>query len=182
MPQHSKIAVTNYGRGHCPQRLASVVLVQGVFVLVKGVLVLVHAVFVLVKGVFVLVTRGFLFGPRGLRFSPWGLRSSFLEAPTAAWQNIPGNHRIHGQTKIFELFRSRGHFGVNYGTVNPSLAATKSFTLIIIIIIIIMMMIMITITITITIMIMIMIMIMIIIIITKSGKESYSISDGKMRA
>ena len=39
-----------------------------------------------------------------------------------------GNHRIHGQTKIFELFRSRRHFGVNYRTLNPSLVAVKSFT------------------------------------------------------
>ena len=37
--------------GHCPQRLASVVSVKGVFVLVKGVFVLVHGVFVLVRGV-----------------------------------------------------------------------------------------------------------------------------------
>jgi len=41
----------------------------------------------------------------------------------AVWPNIAGNHPIHGQTKIFELFRSRGHFG----TLNPSLAAIKSF-------------------------------------------------------
>ena len=46
----------------------------------------------------------------------------------ATWQNIAGNHRIHGQTKIFELSRSRGHFGINYRTLNPSLAAIKSFT------------------------------------------------------
>ena len=53
--------------GHCPQRLASVVSVKGVFVLVhrvfvlvKGVFVLVHRVFVLVKGVFVLVHRVFV--------------------------------------------------------------------------------------------------------------------------
>ena len=64
---------TNSGSGHCPQRLASVVLVhevfvlvQGVFVLVLGVFVLVHRVFVLVRGVFVLV-HGVL-----------GLGSSFL--------------------------------------------------------------------------------------------------------
>ena len=30
-----------------------------------------------------------------------------------AWQNITRNHRIHGQKKIFKLFRSRKHFGVN---------------------------------------------------------------------
>ena len=44
IPQHSQIAVTNYGSGHCSQRLASVVLVHGVFVLVQGVFVLVHGV------------------------------------------------------------------------------------------------------------------------------------------
>ena len=55
IPQHSQIAVTNYGSGHCPQRLASVVLVHEVFVLVQGVFVLVHGFFVSVKGVFVLV-------------------------------------------------------------------------------------------------------------------------------
>ena len=41
----------------------------------------------------------------------------------AVWSNIAGNHPIHGQTKIFELFKSRGHFG----TLNPSLTAIKSF-------------------------------------------------------
>ena len=46
IPQHPQIAVTNYRSGHCPQRLASVVLVKGVFVLVHGVFVLVHRVFV----------------------------------------------------------------------------------------------------------------------------------------
>ena len=40
---------------HCPQRLASVVLVKRVFILVHRVFVLVHGVFVLVQGVFVLV-------------------------------------------------------------------------------------------------------------------------------
>ena len=30
-----------------------------------------------------------------------------------AWQNITRNHRIHGQKKIFKLFRSRKQFGVN---------------------------------------------------------------------
>ena len=57
--QHSQIAVTNYGSGHCPQRLASVVLVRGVFVLVQGVFVLVQGFFVLVHGVFVLVNGVF---------------------------------------------------------------------------------------------------------------------------
>ena len=51
IPQHAQIAVTNYGSGHCPQRLASVVLVHEVFVLVHGVFVLVQGVFVLVHGV-----------------------------------------------------------------------------------------------------------------------------------
>ena len=60
IPQHSQIAVTNYGRGHYPQRLPSVVLVHGVFVLVHGVFVLVHGVFVLVKGVFVLAQGVFV--------------------------------------------------------------------------------------------------------------------------
>ena len=46
--------------------------------------------------------------------------------------SLRGSHKwfsyIHN-LKIFELFRSRRHFGVNYRTVNPaSLAATKSFT------------------------------------------------------
>ena len=41
---NSQIAVTNYESGHCLQRLASVVLVHGVFVLVQGVFVLVHGV------------------------------------------------------------------------------------------------------------------------------------------
>ena len=45
---------------HCPQRLASVVLVKRVFVLVHRVFVLVHGVFVLVQGVFVLVHRVFV--------------------------------------------------------------------------------------------------------------------------
>ena len=56
---------------HCPQRLASVVSVKGVFVLVKGVFVLVKGVFVLVHGVFVLVH-----GVLGLRSSFLGLRLS----------------------------------------------------------------------------------------------------------
>ena len=54
IPQHAQIAVTNYGSGHCPQRLASVVLVHGVFVLVQGVFVLVHGVLGLHFWVFVL--------------------------------------------------------------------------------------------------------------------------------
>ena len=64
--------------GHCPQRLASVVLVKGFFVLVKGVFVLVHRVFVLVKGVFVLVHGVFVLvhGVLGLRSSFLGLRFS----------------------------------------------------------------------------------------------------------
>ena len=46
--------------------------------------------------------------------------------------SLRGSHKrfsyIHN-LKIFELFRSRKHFGVNYRTLNPaSLAAIKSFT------------------------------------------------------
>ena len=48
IPQHSQIDVTNYGSGCCPQRVASVVLVKGVFVLVQGVSGLRFWVFVLV--------------------------------------------------------------------------------------------------------------------------------------
>ena len=70
IPQHAQIAVTNYGSGHCPQRLASVVLVHEVFVLVHGVFVLVHGVFVLVQGVFVLVH-----GVLGLHFWVFVLES-----------------------------------------------------------------------------------------------------------
>ena len=70
IPQHAQIAVTNYGSGHCPQRLASVVLVHEVFVLVQGVFVLVHGVFVLVQGVFVLVH-----GVLGLHFWVFVLES-----------------------------------------------------------------------------------------------------------
>ena len=62
--------------GHCPQRLASVVLAHGVFVLVKGVFVLVHRVFVLVQGVLG-VRSSFL----GLHFSntqvAWPLQRKF---------------------------------------------------------------------------------------------------------
>ena len=58
IPQHAQIAVTNYGSGHCPQRLASVVLVHGVFVLVQGVFVLVHGVLGLHFWVFVLESPG----------------------------------------------------------------------------------------------------------------------------
>ena len=58
IPQHAQIAVANYGGGHCPQRLASVVLVHGVFVLVQGVFVLVHGVLGLHFWVFVLESPG----------------------------------------------------------------------------------------------------------------------------
>ena len=47
IPEHSQIAVTNYGSRNCLHRLASVVLVHRVFVLVKGVLL--YGVFVLVQ-------------------------------------------------------------------------------------------------------------------------------------
>ena len=88
IPQHSQIAVTNYGSGHCPQRLASVVLVHGVFVLVQGVFVLVHGVFVLIKGVFVLVHGDFVLvkGVFVLVHGVLGLRSS-LRNPYV--QNMP---------------------------------------------------------------------------------------------
>ena len=54
---------------HCPQWIASVILVHGVFILVQGVFVSVHGVFVLVHGVFVLVH-----GVLGLRSLFFGLR------------------------------------------------------------------------------------------------------------
>ena len=57
IPEHSQIAVTNYGSRNCLHRLASVVLVHRVFVLVHGVFVLVKGV--LLYGVFVLVQEDY---------------------------------------------------------------------------------------------------------------------------
>ena len=91
------IAVTNCGSGHCPQRLASVVLVHevfvlvhGVFVLVQGVFVLVHRVFVLVHGVFVLVHGVFVLVQGVL-----GLRSSFL---ALRFSNTPSERKQRNAT------------------------------------------------------------------------------------
>ena len=102
IPQHSQIAVTNYGSGHCSQRLASVVLVHGVFVLVRGVFVLVQGVFVFVHGVFLLVQGVFVL-VHGVFVSVHGvlvLRSSFLGV---RFRNTPTSPKVTELLFVFAL-------------------------------------------------------------------------------